>query len=229
MNGGYAEFVATDAATVARMPEEVRFDEAAIAACAIGTMLHAIRAIGRVQLGERVLVTGAGGGLGIHGVQLAKAAGAFVVGQTTSPAKADAIRRAGADVVAVEPRGSDFSAAVLDATGGEGADLVLDTVGTALFSPTRKSLAKGGRWVIIGQLTGDFVPFNPAQLFLRGISLLSATSTTRQELADVLDLVGRRVIRPIVDRTMPLAGAAAAHQAVEGSRVVGRIVLRPAA
>jgi acryloyl-coenzyme A reductase len=229
LNGGYAEYVATDAATIARIPDGVGFDEAAIAACAIGTMLHAVRTVGRVRLGETVLVTGAGGGLGIHGIQLAKAAGARVVGQTSSPAKEAMIRAAGADAVVIATRGADFSAAVRDATGGEGADVVLDTVGTPLFAPTRKSLARGGRWVLIGQLTGDFVPFNPAQLFLRSVSLLSATSTTRDELADVLGLIARGTVRPAIDRTMPLAEAAAAHAALESGRVAGRIVLRPGA
>lgn len=229
LNGGYAEYVAVATDTIARVPDDVSLDEAAIAACAVGTMLHAVREVGRIRMGERVLVTGGGGGLGIHGVQLARAAGAFVIGQTTSARKAAAIREAGAHHVVVAVRGADFSAELRDATEGEGVDVALDTVGTPLFASTRKSMAKGGRWVLIGQLTGDFVPFNPAQLFLRSVSLLSATSTTRDELVDVLRLIRMGAVRPVVADRMPLREAARAHSLLEGGRAVGRLILRPAA
>lgn len=227
LNGGYAEYVSVGVDGVARIPDGVETESAAIAACAIGTMLHAIREIGKVRLGESVLVTGAGGGLGIHGVQLARSAGAYVVGQTTTPDKAEAIRRAGAHAVVVAGRGEDFSAAVRDATDGEGADVVLDTVGTPVFASARRSLAPGGRWVLIGQLTGDFVPFNPAQLFLRGVSLLSSTSTTRDELADVLSLIRQGAVAPVIAETLPLEEAARAHAIVEDGRALGRVLLRP--
>ncbi|MGG5809490.1 alcohol dehydrogenase catalytic domain-containing protein [Falsiroseomonas sp. CW058] len=229
LNGGYAEFVALDAGMVVPVPDGVAPEAAAVAACAIGTMFHAVAEIGRVRPGETVLVTGAGGGLGLHGVQLARLAGARVLAQTTSPAKVAALREAGADEVVLHPRGEDFSAAVREMTAGEGADVVIDNVGTPLFQPTRRSVAKAGRWVLVGQLTGDFVPFNPAQLFLRGISLLSATSTTRAELRTVLALLARGAVRAALDRTLPLERAAEAHDAVEAGRAAGRIVLRPAA
>ena len=229
LNGGYAEYVAIDADAVVPVPEGVAPEAAAVASCAIGTMLHAVREVGRVAPGETVLVTGAGGGLGMHGVQLARLAGARVIATTTTAGKAAAIRAAGADEVVVHARGEDFSAAVRDLTGGEGVEVAVDNVGTLVFGPTRRSLAKAGRWVMVGQLTGDFVPFNPAQLFLRGISLLSATSTTRAELAAVLALLSRGAVRAVLDRVLPLEAAAAAHRLVESGGPLGRVVLRPAA
>ena len=89
LNGGFAEFVAVEADNVVLVPDDVSLDAACIAACAIGTMLHAVRAVGRIAPGDTVLITGAGGGLGMHGVQLAKHAGGWVIAQTTSPAKAE--------------------------------------------------------------------------------------------------------------------------------------------
>jgi D-arabinose 1-dehydrogenase-like Zn-dependent alcohol dehydrogenase len=227
LNGGYAQFVAVGAENVVPLPDAVSFDDGAIAACAIGTCLHAVRRIARVEIGETVLVTGAGGGLGIHAVQLARLAGARVIAQTTSPDKVDVIREAGADHVVLSQRGEDFAVEVKAATGAIGVDVVIDTVGTPVFAPARRSLAKAGRWVIVGQLTGDFVPFNPAQLFLRGVSMLSATSTTRQELIDVLDLIARGVIRPHIARSLPLDQAAEAHRIVESGKAIGRVVVRP--
>jgi len=229
LNGGYAEYVVLDAGMVVPVPEGVAPDAAAIAACAIGTMFHAVREMGQVRPGDTVLVTGAGGGLGMHGVQLARLAGARVLAQTTSPAKAAVLREAGADEVVLHRRGEDFSGAVKELTAGEGVDVVIDNVGTPLFQPTRRSIAKAGRWVLVGQLTGDFVPFNPAQLFLRGISLLSATSTTRAELRQVLELLARGAIRAVLDRALPLGAAAEAHLLVEAGRAAGRVTLRPAA
>ncbi|MBY0329598.1 MAG: alcohol dehydrogenase catalytic domain-containing protein [Acetobacteraceae bacterium] len=229
LNGGYAEYVTLDAGMVVPVPDGVGPDAAAIAACAIGTMFHAVREVGRVAPGDTVLVTGAGGGLGMHGVQLARLAGGRVLAQTTSLSKVGALHAAGAHDVVLHARGEDFSGAVKDLTGGDGVDVVIDNVGTPLFQPTRRSVAKAGRWVLVGQLTGDFVPFNPAQIFLRGVSLLSATSTTRAELRQVLALLARGAIRAVLDRALPLSAAAEAHGLVEAGRALGRVTLRPAA
>ena len=92
LNGGYAELVSIGAENVVRLADGVGFEQAAVTGCAIGTELNAVHDVGRVAPGERVLVTGAGGGLGLHGVQLAKLAGAFTIGVTTSAGKAERIR-----------------------------------------------------------------------------------------------------------------------------------------
>lgn len=225
--GGYAEYVAIEDDNIAHVPDGVALQDASIAACAIGTTLNAIREVGHLQPGESVLVSGAGGGLGIHAVQLARLAGAFVVAQTTSPEKAEQIRALGAHVVIVHKRGEDFSAAVKEATEGRGVDMALDNVGSPLFEPIRRSIGVGGRWMLIGQLTGDFVPFNPAQLFLRNISMLSAMSTTRRQLEDCLALMARGAVKAVISKTLALEEAAQAHRLVEAGKVTGRIVLRP--
>jgi D-arabinose 1-dehydrogenase-like Zn-dependent alcohol dehydrogenase len=227
MVGGYAEYVAIEDDNVALVPEGVELQDAAIVACAIGTILNAIREIGKLQPGETALVTGAGGGLGMHAIQLARLAGALVIAQTTSPEKADQIRALGAHTVIVHSRGEDFSNAVKKANGGLGVDVAIDNVGSQLFESIRRSMGIGGRWIMIGQLTGEFVPFNPAQLFLKNISMLSATSTTRKQLDDCLALVARGVIKPFVSLALPLEQAAQAHELVETGKSSGRIVLRP--
>ena len=157
----------------------------------------------------------------MHAVQLARLAGAFVIAQTTSPEKAEQIRALGAHEVIVHARGEDFSAAVRKATGGAGVDVAIDNVGSQLFEPIRRSMGIGGRWILIGQLTGQFVPFNPAQLFLKNVSMLSATSTTRRQLEDCLALVARGAVKPIVSLALPLEQAAQAH-AADGGRQGGR-------
>ena len=227
MVGGYAEYVAIEDDNLADVPDGLALAEMAIAACAMGTILNAVRDVGRLQVGESVLVTGAGGGLGLHALQIANAFGAQVIAQTSSPDKAAFMKSIGAHEVVVHGRGEDFSQQVLAVTAGRGVDMVIDNVGTPQFQPTRKSLAVLGRWLMIGQLTGEFVPFNPAQLFLRGQSMLAVTSTTRAQLEDVLKLVQIGKIKPVVDRSYSLAEAREAHRQVEAGRVRGRALIRP--
>jgi NADPH:quinone reductase-like Zn-dependent oxidoreductase len=178
-------------------------------------------------MGETALVTGAGGGLGVHAVQLARLAGAYVIAQTTSPDKADLIRKMGAHHVVVHARGEDFSPEVKKLTDGRGVDVLIDNVGTPLFEPMRRSLGVAGRWILIGQLTGQFVPFNPAQLFLKNQSMLAVTSTSRNQLEDVLTLMKRGQVKAVVGRLLPLEEAGEAHALVEAGRAAGRILLRP--
>lgn len=227
MVGGYGEYVAVGDDNVALVPAAVPLADASIASCAIGTCLNGVRDVGRVQLGESVLVTGAGGGLGLHAVQIARRAGAVVVAQTTSPGKAEMIRAAGAHHVVVHARGEDFSPEVKRLTGGRGVDVLIDNVGTPLFEPMRRSLGICGRWILIGQLTGEFVSFNPAQLFLKNQSMLSVTSTTRNQLEDVLELMQRGEVKAMITQSLPLEDAAQAHRLVEAGRAAGRLVLRP--
>jgi len=227
INGGYSEFCCVEEDNVALVPDGVSLDQAAITACAVGTELNAIRDVAHVQAGEKVLITGAGGGLGIHGVQLARLSGGFVVAVTTSDTKAQIIKAAGAHEVIVTGRGEDFSGAVKKVTGGEGVDVVIDNVGSVLFQPTRKSLAMGGRWIFVGQLTGDFVQLNPAQIFLRDISIKSAKSTSRKQLQDCLELVRLGQVKPVITGELPLEKAAEAHREVESGHSTGRILLKP--
>ena len=225
--GGYAQYLAISSDCIAQVPDGVDLDHAAVAACAVGTVLNAVRVVGRVPMGETVLITGAGGGLGLHAIQLARLAGARVLAQTTSADKVELIRKMGAHEVVLHKRGEPFAPLVRDMTQGQGADVIIDNVGTVLFEDMRKSLAIQGRWLMIGQLTGDFVPFNPAQFFLKNQSLLSVTSTSRTQLEDVLTLMQRGQVTPVIERKLPLIEAAQAHQAVEAGRTTGRWLLSP--
>jgi len=225
--GGYAEYVAVEQDQVVRIPDAVSDEQAAIAACSIGTALNGVRDVGRVTIGDRVLVAGAGGGVGVHAVQLARLAGGHVIAQTTSADKAAMLESLGAHAVLVTARGEDFSKRVKELTNGEGVDVLIDNVGTVAFDAMRRSLGMNGRWVLIGQLTGDFVPFNPAQLFLRNQSMLSVHSTTRKQLEDCLALIARGDVKPIVSGVYPLAEIRDVHERVERGGVPGRVVVTP--
>jgi acryloyl-coenzyme A reductase len=227
MMGGYAEYVAVGEDNIALVPPGVSDEHAAIAACAIGTTLNAVRDVGQVRLGERVLVTGAGGGLGAHAVQMARLAGAQVIAQTRSESKAALLADLGAHEVVVTARGEDFSSRVLSLTNGDGVDVLIDNVGTPLFDAMRRSLAVNGRWILVGQVTGDFVPFNLAQLFLRNQSMLSVHSTTRAQLEDTLQLIARGDVKPVIAGVHGLEDIGEIHARMEQGSVPGRIVVRP--
>lgn len=223
--GGYAELVLVADDNLARVPDGIDFPAAAIVACTIGTTYNAVCETGRVRPGERVVVVGAGG-LGVHAVQVARTAGAFVVATTRTPAKVPLLEKAGAHIVAVAEDGR-FAERVRAATGGRGVDAAIDTVGGAVFHEVRRSMAPGGRIVLVGEITGTPVELDLATLYRRGLEIRSAVSTSRRQLELALGLVAAGAVRPRVDRTLPLEGAADAHRLVEANAVAGRIVLLP--
>lgn len=227
LNGGYAELVCVDADAALKVPAGISPEEASIVACTIGTELNAVRDVGGVRIGERVLVTGAGGGLGLHGVQLARLAGAFTIALTTTRSKVAHIRDAGADEVILVERGEDFSGEVHRLTDGRGVDVAIDNVGSPVFEGVRRSMAYGGRFVLVGQLTGEFISINPAQLFLHNVAILSAKGVSRAQLGDALDLVSRRRIKPAIENVYRLDDAAETHRLVEAGLSTGRLVLKP--
>lgn len=221
--GGYAEYVNVMDDNLVRLPDGVNFETGSIVACAVGTSFNAVCDTGRVRPGERVLITGMGG-LGIHAVQIARAAGAFVIAATRSPAKAELIEEMGANKVVVAPDGH-FAGGVREATGGRGVDIAIDTVGGAVFYEIRRSVALGGRIVLVGEVTGTKVEIDMATIYRRGLEIRSATSTSRRQLEMTLRLVASGSVRPVVERTMPLTDATIAHRLVEDNAVTGRIVL----
>jgi len=225
-DGTYAEFFKIQEDSLLPFLPEIGFEEGAILSCAIGTCLAALRDVGRTRSGEYVLVTGAGGGLGVHAIQVAKLCGATVIAQTTSPGKVSAIREAGADEVVVARDGT-FADEVKRHAGGEGVDVVCDTVGAPVFQEALRSTARGARYVLVGELTGGAVTFNTARLFLKGVSLLSTTSTSRVQLADVIRLVSQRRLRPIVTERFPFADAPRVHRLMVERKLAGRVVLIP--
>ena len=223
--GGYAEFVLVDHDNLARLPEGLAYEAAAIVGCPVGTAMNAVCDTGALRAGEDILVVGMGG-LGSHALQIARAAGARAIAATRSASKEGFLRTIGADEVIVAPDGS-FSAGVKSVTDGKGVDLVVDTVGGASFREVLRSVSFGGRIVLVGDVTGEKVELSIAAIYRRGLQLSSAVSTSREQLSRALELVSRGQVRPLVDRTMPLSDAAEAHRLVEANETNGRIVLVP--
>jgi len=186
-----------------------------------------LRDIAKVKLGENVLVTGASGGVGLPAIESAKAAGANVIAITRSEAKRAALVEAGVNHVVVAESGHDFSSDVRALTEDEGVDIVVDTVGSRVFQPSFRSLATGGRYLVIGQLAREDVSINLARIIFKASAIFGVTSARRDQLEDTVRLVSAGKLHSRVAAVLPLAEAAHAHALVEAGDVVGRIVLQP--
>jgi acryloyl-coenzyme A reductase len=224
--GGYAELTLARENSLVVVPPSIAPETAAILSCAVGTEMHALKTIGRIQAGDVVAITGAGGGLGIHGVQLARLAGATVIAITTSPAKVDVLGEQGADEVLVVEKGERFDKR-LRAIAPRGIDIICDNVGEPVFASCFPSLAVEGRYVFVGQLNDREISLNPAWLLLHETRLVGSRSSTRAELADLVQLVADGRLSPVVEQVLPLSEAANAHELVERSAMTGRLVLTP--
>lgn len=224
--GGYAEFVRLTENAVCKLPASITsFEEASILACAVGTTLHAMLKV-KLGIGDRVLITGAGGGLGVHAVQLAKSAGSTVIAVTTSPQKVEEIRKFGADHVILSSR-PDFSDEVKKVTAGRGATYALEIVGSATFDSSMRSLAPTGKLVILGDLMVSPVQLRPTYALYKEIDIISSHSTSQRDLAQVIDLVTSGRIKPIVSTVVPLEQIADGFAKMQDRSAVGRVVVTP--
>lgn len=227
VRGGYGELAAIPADACVKLTGNVSFEQGCTLGLCAGVALNAVRDTAGVRLAESVLVTGATGGVGLAALQLAKIAGARVVALTRFEQKVALLREWGADAVVVaEPR-ADFSKRVRAATGGEGVDVVIDTVGSPVFHGAFDSLALHGRYALVGQLTGEETSINLARIFFKRARLLGVGSVSRAQLADVVDLADRGRLKVPIAMVLPLAEIAQAHEAVERGTSFGRVVVAP--
>jgi D-arabinose 1-dehydrogenase-like Zn-dependent alcohol dehydrogenase len=224
--GGYAAFMTAPVAGLGRVPHGLPWEVAATTCCTTGTAVHCVRTRGRVTAGETVLITGATGGVGLQAVQLARHDGARVLAVTSTAEKAAALQAAGAHEVIVSPD-LRFAPEARRRTGGEGAQVAIEIVGSLTFAETLKALAPGGRLVVVGNLKTASVEVNPGLVIVKELEILGAYATTFSELEEAFRLVASRTIRPWVSEVLPLKEAAHAHDRLEKRRVAGRLVLAP--
>ncbi len=227
--GGSAEYMALEERTLLRIPDGVDPVVASVVACAVGTCYQALFTVGEVQPGEKVLVTGAGGGLGLHGMQVARAAGAEVIALTSSESKREALLASGADAVVVTGADGegDVAGELLQLTGGRGVDLVLDNIGEpSVFSQAFRALRKRGRYVFTGQVEHKKISVYPFFIFGKQAVITGSSSTLMSTFAASMDLVASGKVAPVIER-YALGDVVAACRAMDERRVVGRAVLIP--
>jgi len=226
-DGGYAQYIKLPAHIFIRLPQGLDHRahpaEIGVITDALATPYKVLRRA-RVKAGETVAVFGAGGGVGIHQVMMAKWAKARVIAVDIARDKFDACRKAGADEV-VDASSCDAAQALLDLTHGDGVDVAIDYVSvTSTLEAGAKALGRRGRLVTLG---GAGQPFRASSLdmLLKELDLLGSRYVTRVEVLETLDLVARREVWPIVTDIRPLADAEALHQRLERGQVTGRAAL----
>ncbi|MFI8929128.1 NADPH:quinone oxidoreductase family protein [Streptomyces sp. NPDC053474] len=233
--GGFAEYAVADAAALLPAPDAL--DDAEAAALHIGyqTGWFGLHRRARLQAGETLLVHAAAGGVGSAAVQLGKAAGARVIGVVGGAEKARVARELGCDAV-VDRHADDVVAAVKDATGGRGADVVYDPVGGAAYTQSAKCVAFEGRLVVVGFASGTIPAPALNHALVKNYSIvglhwgLYVTKDPRAVLdchEQLTALAAKGAVKPLVSERVPLTGAAAAVQRVADGATTGRVVVLP--
>jgi putative PIG3 family NAD(P)H quinone oxidoreductase len=232
--GGYAELVTVPAGQLLPVPAGVSLVEAAALPEVACTVWANVFMTAQLQPGEVLLVHGGSSGIGTMAIQLAKAAGARVAVTAGTAEKLERCRELGAEVL-VNYKEQDFVEVVREATGGHGADVVLDTIGAKYLARNIDVLAPSGRQVTIGLQGGSRAELDLGLMMRKRIAVIAASLRARPaaEKATIVAAVREHVwppvadgaVRPIVHTTMPLAEAGAAHELLEASTHVGKVLL----
>jgi len=234
--GGYAEQVAVPQGQLLPVPGNVDVITAAAFPETACTVYSNVFSLARLAEGEMLLVHGGSSGIGTMAIQLAKAFGARVACTAGSPRKLARCRELGAEV-AVNYQAEDFVTAVRDATGGAGADVILDIMGASYLAPNLAALATGGRLVVIGRQGGSRAEIDLGVLQAKRASLYATTLRARPAdekaavVADVRDnvwpLISAGKITAVIDRELPMSQAAQAHRVMADGDHIGKILLVP--
>jgi NADPH:quinone reductase-like Zn-dependent oxidoreductase len=223
-DGTNAELIAVPATNVHPIPEGLSFEEAAAFPLVFETAYRMLVTRARLREGEWVLAWGIGGGVSTAALAIAKALGARVIVTSSSDAKLERAVGLGADATVNHATG-DVKAAVQEATGGRGVDVVVENVGEATWQTSLSVAAPGGRIAVCGATTGPNPPAGLHRIWWKQLSILGSTMGTGEDFAAAYELVATGRARPVVDEVLPLEQIRAAHERLEAGEQLGKIVL----
>jgi NADPH2:quinone reductase len=230
LTGAYAEYALALESQVHPLPEKISFAQGAGVWVPYGTAYHALYQCVTARAGETVLVHGASGGVGTAAVQMARALGLTVLGTAGTEKGMELVKREGADHVFNHTK-PDYQDQILETSGGQGVDLILEMLANVNLGDDLKLLARGGRVVVIGS-RGD-VTITPRELMMRrasilGFALWGITEAEEREIhAGIIAGLANGTMRPIVGTELPLAEAPRAHRQILEPGAHGKIVLVP--
>jgi NADPH2:quinone reductase len=230
----YAEYALAPAGQVIPIPDSMSFEQAAAFPVQVLTAWHMLHTCHKTGPGQTVLIHSAAGGVGIVAVQIAKAAGARVIGTVSSAAKAALVTEYGGDEV-IDYAAQDFAAEANRLTGGRGVDLILDAVGATTMEKGLTCLAPFGHLILYGRAGGPPEPLNLFKLFEKSTKVSGFTlyaiaplpDVMRRGIEDSFKLIAERKLKLLVGKSFPLAQAAEAHRFIESRQSTGKLVLVP--
>jgi NADPH:quinone reductase-like Zn-dependent oxidoreductase len=224
MDGTHAELISIPAENVYRIPESLSFEEAAAFPLVFETAYRMLVTKARLQEGEWVLVWGIGSGVGSAAFVIAKALGARTIVTSSSADKLDRALELGADATANHAE-EDVAAVVKEATGGAGANVVVEHVGEATWKTSLQAAGPNGRIVVCGATSGPNPPAQLHRIWWKQLEIYGSTMGTKEDFEGAYELVASGAAKPIVDKVFPLADAAAAHEYLEAGKQFGKVVL----
>src|SRR5262245_5921457 len=222
--GGYAEYVKVPVQNLVALPDRIDFVQAAAFPLTFVTAWHMLVTRARVSRGDDVLVLAAGSGVGQAAIQIAELHGARVFATAGSPDKLERARALGAHAV-IDHHRQDIAEEIKRLTNKRGVDVVIEHVGEATWAKSVRVLARGGRLITCGATTGTKGTLDLAALFSKQLSIQGSFMGTKGELLEVSQHFFAGRFGPVVDRTYPLADAAAAQERLETSGQFGKVVL----
>lgn len=225
-DGSYAEKVVAPARNVHPIPPDISFEEAAAFPLVGLTAWSMLVTKARVQPGEDVLIVGAGAGVGVMAIQIAKLCGARVFATAGTDGKLAKCKALGADLLVNHAKGP-FDGAIRVLTNKRGVDVVVDYVGKETWQSSLKSLVRGGRLVTCGATTGFDPVEDLRQIFYRQLTIHGSTMGSAKEFSDMMRCVAAGKLRSVVDSVLPLSQAAEAHRRLEAREVFGKLILKP--
>jgi NADPH:quinone reductase-like Zn-dependent oxidoreductase len=224
MDGTHAQLVAVPAEYVHPIPGGLSFEEAAAFPLVFETAYRMLVTKARIEEGEWVLLWGIGSGVALAAFAIAKALGARTLVTSSSTEKLARASELGADAT-VNHAEDDVAAAVKEATGGRGVDVVVEHVGEATWKTSLQSAAPNARVVVCGATSGPNPPAQLHRIWWKQLAVYGSTMGTREDFEGAYELIARGAAQPIVDRVFPLEQAAAAHEYLEEGRQFGKVVL----
>jgi NADPH:quinone reductase-like Zn-dependent oxidoreductase len=224
MDGTHAELIAVPESNVYPLSDDISFEEAAAFPLVFETAYRLLVTKAQLQEDEWVLLWGIGSGVASAGLVIAKALGARALVTSSSDEKLERARQLGAHAT-VNHASGDVGAAVKEATGGTGVDVVLEHVGEATWQSSLQAARAGGRIAVCGATTGPNPPAGLHRIWWKQLTIYGSTMGTKADFEAAYELVKSGRAKPVVDSTFPLAEARAAHERMEAAEQLGKIVL----